>query len=141
MATNTKISNAAAIAMCNAIVDLVDAGSGAGYVEIRTGTQPTNVDDAAVGTLLATLTLNDPAFGNAADAAPGGQATANAITGDASADASGVATWFRVYDSDDTAIWDGSVGTSNADMILSDVSINIGEAVDITSWVVTMPES
>jgi hypothetical protein len=35
---------------CDAIVDDLDAGSGAGTIAIRTGTQPTNVGDADTGT-------------------------------------------------------------------------------------------
>ena len=141
MATNTRISNAAAIAACNAIVDLIDGGSGAGYIEIRTGAQPADPDTAASGTLLATLTCSDPAFGAAADAAPGGQATANSITDDTDADAGGTAGYFRAYDSDSNAIIDGEVGTSGADMNLNSVEISAGATVSVTSWTITMPES
>lgn len=142
MANASRISNAAAIAACDAIVDLLDAGSGAGYVEILNGTQPAGVDVAVTSqTVLATLTLGDPAFGAAADASPGATATANSITGDTSADATGTASWYRAYDSDDTAIIDGSVGTSDADMIMASTSITATEPVAITSWTVTMPES
>lgn len=141
MATATRLSNAAAIAACNAIVDLIDGGSGAGYIEIRTGSQPADPDTAATGTLLGTLTCSDPAFGAAADAAPGGRATANSITDDSSADATGTATWFRVYDSDATAIIDGSVDTSGADMNLNTTAITAGATISVTSWTFTVPES
>lgn len=136
-----RISNAAALAMCNALVDLLDAGSGAGYIEIRTGSQPATVETAASGTLLATLTLSDPAFGDAADDNPGAIATANSITDDSSADATGTAGWFRAYDSDDNAIIDGTAGTSGTDLILDDASITSGQTVKINSWTVTMPEA
>ena len=141
MAVQTKLSNAAAIAACNAVVDLLDGGSGAGYIEIRTGSPPSNVDDAAPGTLLATLPLSDPAFGSAADANPGATATASAITSDSSADATGTAGWFRAYDSNATAVIQGTVGTSDADLILASVSITAGNTVSVSSWTVTMPES
>lgn len=137
MANNTKISNAAAIAACNAIVDLLDGGT----VKIYTGAQPADPDTTASGTLLATLTLGSPAFGNAADAAPGATATANSITGDSSADATGTAGWFRALTSGAAAVIDGECGTSGADMNLNSVSIVSGASVDITSWTVTMPES
>lgn len=142
MALATRISNAAAIAACNAIVDLIDAGAGPGLVRIYNGTQATD-PDTAIGaqTLLAELTCSDPAFGNAADAAPGGRATANAVTSDASANNTGTASWFRVVDSNDVAILDGSVGTSGADMNLDSTSIVTGVEVAITSWTVTMPET
>ncbi len=142
MANNTKISNAAAKAACDAIVDLLDGGAGAGTVKIYTGSQPADPDTAVGGqTLLATLTLSDPAFGNAADANPGGIATANAITGDSSADATGTAAWFRAADSNGVAVIDGSVGTSSADLVLGSVAIQAGVQVNITSWTVTVPES
>ena len=142
MALATRLSNAAAKAACDAIVDLIDGGSGPGLVRIYDGTQATD-PDTAVGAqvLLAELTCSDPAFGAAADAAPGGRATANAVTSDASANATGTATWFRVVDSNGVAIFDGSVGTSSADMIINSVSISSGAAVAITSWTFTVPES
>lgn len=142
MANNTAISNAAAIAMCNALVDLLDAGSGPGKIRIYDGAQPSGPDTAVSGqTLLAELTLSDPAFGSAVDASPGATATAGAIADDTAADATGTATWFRALDSDNNAVIDGSVGTSNADMILNTTSIVQNAIVQITAWTVTMPEN
>lgn len=142
MAVATRISNNAAKAACDAIVDLLDGGSGAGTLKLYTGTQATD-PDTAVGaqTLLGTLTLSDPAFGAAADANPGGRATASSITGDSSADATGTATWFRAADSNAVAVIDGSVGTSSADLILGSTSITSGVQINVTSWTVTVPES
>lgn len=142
MALATRISNAAAKAACDAIVDLLDAGAGAALVRIYDGTQPADPDTAvSTQTLLAELTCSDPAFGAAADAAPGGRATANAVTSDSSANATGTASWFRALDSNGVAILDGSVGTSGCDMNINSVSITSGAAVSITSWTVTMPET
>lgn len=144
MALNTKISNAAAIAACDAIAALVDAHATLpGKAEIRSGTQPASVDAAAGGTVLATITYNDPAFGNATDAAPGGQAAADTspTLQDTSADASGTAAWFRIYDGSGTAITDGECGTSGADMNLDNTSINAGQTVTLNSHTITMPES
>lgn len=140
---NTDLSNAAAIAACNAIVDLIDAGSAAGKLRIYDGSKPTN-PDVAVGAqvLLAELTLADPAFGNAADANPGGRATAGTITDDSSANATGTATWFRVLDSDNLAIIDGDVTTTGGggDLQLNSTAIQSGAQVSISSYTVTMPE-
>jgi hypothetical protein len=142
MANALRISNAAAKAACDAIVDLIDGGAGAGTIKIYTASQPTD-PDTAVGaqTLLATLTFSDPAFGAATDGNPGGVATASAITQDSSADATGTAAWFRVADSNGTAIMDGSCGTSDADMVLNTTSITAGSAVAISAMTVTQPES
>lgn len=135
----TRISTAARNAMASAVADLLDGGSGAGYIELRTGSQPANPGTSASGTLLATLTLSDPAFGSPST----GVVTAAAITGDASADATGTAGWFRAYDSSDAAVIDGSVSGSGGggDMILSSTSIVAGGTVDITSWTITAPGS
>lgn len=138
MALNTIISAAARNAMCDALVDLLDAGSGAATLKIYTGTQPAG-PGTAVGaqTLLGTLTCSDPAFGSASS----GVATASAITSDTTADATGTAAWFRAADSNGTAIIDGSVGTSSADLILDSVSIIAGGTIAVTSWTITMPAS
>jgi len=141
---NTTIANGAAIAAADSVVDLLDAGTGAGLLRIYDGTQPAN-PDVAIGaqTLLAELTLSDPAFGAAADGAPGGVATASAITGDSAANATGTASWFRAVDSDSNGVIDGDVTATSGggDLELNTVSIVSGAAVDVTSWTVTMPES
>lgn len=142
MADDIRISNAAAKAACDAIVDLVDGGAGAGLLRIYDGTRPADPDTAVTSqNLLAELTMSDPAFGNAADDDPGGTATANSITADSSADATGTASWFRIVDSNGTAIVDGEVGTSGANLNLNTVSIVAGAQVEVTSLTLTMPES
>jgi hypothetical protein len=136
----TRISTAAAKAACDAVVDLLDGGAGAGYIEIRTGSQPATVATAASGTLLGTLTLSDPAFGNATTASPS-VATASAITSDTNADATGTAGWFRAYDSAGTAIIDGSVSATGGggDLTLDSTSIIAGGTIAMTSWTISMP--
>lgn len=136
----TRISTAAAAGACNAVVDLLDAGAGAGYIEIRTGSQPATVATAATGTLLGTLPLSDPAFGNATSASPA-VATASAITSDTNADATGTAGWFRAYDSDANAVIDGSItGTGGGgDMELDSTSIVAGGTIAVSSWTVSHP--
>ncbi len=141
MATNMKISNAAALAMCNALVDLLDAGAGVAKIEIRSGSQPADVDTTATGTVLATINLPNPAFGNASDQNPNARASLLGVPlSDSSADNTGTASWFRAYDRNGTGIIDGTVGTSSADMILDNVSINAGQQVTINSWQITVPE-
>ena len=120
---------------CDAIVDDIDAGAGAGTVAIRTGAQPTNVGDADTGTLLGTLTFSDPAFGNAAT----GVATANAIASDTNADASGTALHFRIKDSDGNIHSDGTCGLGSGDMSWDNNVIVAGGTLAITSMTVTVP--
>ena len=139
MALATRITNAAAIAACNAITALI--GSGA-KLRIYSGTQPVNADTGLSGnTLLAELALSATPFGAAVDNTDKATATANGLPlSDISADAAGTATWFRVVTSGGTTIWDGSVGTTGADMNLNSVSITLGANVSISGWTFTMPE-
>lgn len=142
MANNFKISNACAKAMADTFDDQVNIGSTASVIDIRTGAQPADPDTAATGTLLATLTFSDPAFGAATDGNPGGLLTASAITSDTSADATGTAGYFRIRatgtGADDVA--DGECGTSGSDLNFNTTSITAGSTVAITSFTVTMPE-
>lgn len=133
----TRIPNNVRSAMADAAVDLIDAGPGAGTVQIRTGGQPATAGAAASGTLLGTLTLSDPAFG----AAVNGVATAGAVTGDSSADATGTAGWYRVLDSTGATVMDGAISEAGGggDMILDKVTVIAGGTISITSWTVTQP--
>lgn len=137
----TRISTAGAAAACDALVDQLDLGAAAGYIEIREGAQPATVGTAATGVLLGTLGLSDPAFGPATNASPA-VATANAISDDTSADASGTAGWFRAYDSTGVAVIDGNITTTTdgtGDMLLDDTAIVAGGTISVTSWTVSHP--
>lgn len=133
----TRLSTAARNAACNGVVDLLDAGSGAGYIQIRDNTQPTNVGDADNGNLLGTCPFSDPAFGNAAT----GVATAGAITSDTSADASGTAGHFRAKDSDNNIIFDGTCGQGSGDMNFDNNVIVAGGVIAISDMTFTVPIS
>lgn len=135
MAADPRITNAVASGMA----DIIGAAVNSGKLRIYDGTIPTNAD-TAVGaqTLLAELTMNADAF----PAASNGVLTANAITSDASADATGTASWFRLTDSAGTTTYlDGTVGTSGEDMNLNTTSIVSGAAVAITSFTITVPKT
>ena len=138
------ITNVAAKAAADAVVDLVDGGAGAGLLRIYAGSVPADADTAlGAQTLLATLTMSDPAFGAAADAAPGATATASAITSDTSADATGTAAFFRLLDSNALAVMQGLITATGGggDMELNSVSITSGVTVQCTSFTYTQPES
>lgn len=138
MALTPSISTAARNAAADAVADLVDAGTPPGKLKIYSGTMPTTVNDALAGnTLLAELTMSATAFG----AASSGVATAAVITSDSSADASGTASFFRVTNAAGTAIMQGSVGTSGADLNLSSTSITAGGTVAVTSFTYTQAGS
>lgn len=109
---------------------LIDAGA-AGLWRIYDGSRPAT--GGAATTKLAELTFSDPSAG----AAAAGVLTFSAITTDASADATGTATWFRWVDSAAVFVADGNVGTSGSDLNLNSVSITAGGSVAITSATVT----
>lgn len=117
--------------MLDEITALIDAGAGPGLLNIYNGARPAT--GGAPTTLLAQLTLSDPA----APAASGGVLTLSAITDDSSADASGTATWFRITDSVGNFVFDGDVGTSGSDLNLDSVSITAGQTISITSFTIT----
>ena len=129
-----------------AAVDAVAALCNSGTLKIYTGSQPTDANTAlGAQTLLATLTLSSTAFGSSSASGSAGSkivtATANTITDDSSADATGTAAWFRVLKSNGTSIvMDGSVGTSGCDLNLATTSIVSGADVAITSFTITMTE-
>lgn len=131
MALNPKRSNAAVSAAADAVTALLNSGK----LRIYDGSQPATANTAiTTQNLLAELTFNSTAFG----AASNGVATANAITSDTSADATGTATWFRALKSDGTTpVFDGSVGTSSADLVLNSTAISSGAQVSITSFTYT----
>jgi hypothetical protein len=132
MATNTHLSLASWNLALDAALNVLNTGS----LQIFTGTQPLTPDTALSGnTLLATLPLSATAFGASASATK----TANAITS-AAAVATGTATFFRAFKSDGvTAVIDGSVGTSGADLNLNTTAIVTGANVAVSSWTVSDP--
>jgi hypothetical protein len=137
-----RISTAAAIAACNTLTSLIDAGSGVGTLVIYDGARPANVDTAVTTqTALVTFEFSDPAFANAVDANNAGHATANLIAA-VQADETGTASWFRVYDSDDNPIYDGTVTDTNGngDLKVSSTAIVQGIDVTVVSLTASMPK-
>lgn len=141
----TLISNAAAILANDAIVDSLDTGTGACHLKIYSGTVPTNSDDAlGAQVLLADLVMSATAFGNSTDLNPGARATANAITDDSSADATGTATFFRLVRGAATVgTVQGAVTATGGggQLELNTVSIVAGALVQVTALTATHPES
>ena len=124
----------------NAQLDAITTAVGtSGILRIYSGTRPANVAAAITGTLLAELVCNASAF---AAAASGGVLTANAISNDSSANGSGTASHYRLWKSDGTtAVIDGDVSTSGADLNLDNTSITTGQVVSVTSFTITAANS
>lgn len=129
-----KISTAARNAMVDAFTALVDSGSD---LYIRTGAAPTNTSDADSGTLLATLAFSATAFA----AASSGVATANSITSETNAPASGTMAHYRIKNNAATVVCQGDVGTSGADINFDSVTVVAGGTVAISALTVTQPAS
>lgn len=126
----TTLSTSARNAACDAVVDLIDAGAGAGKLKLK----------ASNDTLLCTITLNDPAFGAAAT----GVATldvdpALSGTGLAAAGAGTAATKFDLTDSDDNVIISGAVGVGSGEVQMDNNSIAENQTVNVTALTHTQP--
>lgn len=124
-----------AAATANTIADAVAARCDGGTIKVYDGTKPATADTAVTTqTLLATCTFGNPAF----SAAVAGVATAHAIAQDASADASGTASWFRVLDASGDVVFDGTVGVGvNFDCDVASTTVTAGAAFPITSMTLT----
>jgi hypothetical protein len=127
MAINPQLSYAAVNAEANALAALMNSGK----LRIYSGDVPTRADDSiGSATLLAELTMNATAFG----AASNGVITAASITEDTGANATGTASFFRIWDSSGTTSYiQGTVGTSDADLIMNSIAIQAGASVSVTS--------
>lgn len=128
MALNTQLANATVNGQANNLAARLNSG----FMRLYDGVQAANADTALGSQVL----LSELIFSaTAAPAAVNGLLTFNAITSDASANATGTATWARLFSSDGTTVvMDISVGVSSANLILNSVSIVIGGTVSVTSF-------
>lgn len=110
--------------VANAVVDLIDAGAGAGTIQFQTS------GDVEV----ATLTYSDPAYGSAA----AGTATANSVSSDTNATGGTVAK-SKHYDSNSNEVFATAVGTSGSDINLSSLSVGSGDTVSMSSLTYSAP--
>ena len=131
-----------ATAICNLVVDALDAGSPPGNIIIYTGTMPTHCNDAAT-TEVATCVLNSTAYGAAAyvggthtsDAELTATATDPHATGNAAA-----VTYFRACNAAGTAVFQGTCSaTAGDDLVLNAAIIVAASEVNITSLIVSIP--
>lgn len=125
-------------AACNAVVDRIDSGGGAGFLEF----QHTAQNDTYNTVEVATITFDATSFG----AASTGVATmASAPKSDTNATGSAnpiVA--FTVFDNANAPLFSGAVSTIAAgtgDIQLSSVVVAATDTVELTTMTVTMPAS
>lgn len=112
--------------LADLVVDLIDAGAGAGTLEFQTSG---NVE-------VATLTFSDPAFG----AASSGTATASAITSDTNATGGTIAKAVAKDSSGNTVFTCSVTATGGGgDIELSSVSVSAGQTVAVSSLTYSAP--
>lgn len=131
MALLTKSAEAARNAQADALTRLLDGG----YLRLYSGPRPASADEAPQSKLLAELRFGTPAF----EKARGGQAVATRIAQATAANETGVATWFRAVKSDGTPVFDGSVGTSDANIVMNNNSIQVNAIVSISAFTYSVP--
>lgn len=128
-------------AVRNARLDVVESTIGTSAVlKIRTGSVPATCATADSGTVLATCTLPSDWMA----AASGGTKALSGTWQDTSADATGTAAHFRIYDSTGTTC--GIQGTVTAtggggDLQVDNVSFAAGQAFTVTSFTITAGNS
>lgn len=129
------------VSVRNGQLDQVESVTGTSAIlKIRTGAPPATCATADSGTVLATLNL--PADWMAAASA--GSKAMSGTWQDASADASGTAGHFRVYDSGDTTCHiQGTITATSGggDMELNNTSITSGQEVNVTTFTLTAGNS
>ena len=136
---------------------ILDGGAGGGvkgafsacFINIYTGSQPASPDTGATGTLLGTASVSGGGTGMTFDSAVAGVLSkAAAETWRFTGLAAGTAGWFRLWQNGDTvtslsttaARLDGSIGTSGADLNLTNVVIAVAQVNTIDSFTITCPD-
>lgn len=114
--------------MLDEITGAQDAGASAGKIYFYDGTKPSTGAAVTTQTLLATCTLSDPS----AAAAAAGVLTYSSVT-DGTIVADSTVTWFRIVDSDDTHVMDGTVGVTG-----SGADIEFGSTTWLTDGVASV---
>lgn len=137
MAVNLSV--ATRNAMADIVVARLDLDAGPASIALRTGASP-GADNAATGTLLATLAFNDPSF---AAAALGVATMDNTPVLSAVGVAAGTAGYFRMTDNSGDVVMDGTITATGGggDLELNTTTISVGLAVEITAGTITQPAS
>lgn len=140
MANNPFFSDAVVISSLSQVCSALNSG----FLQIFSGPQPTDANQALTGTLLVSLPLSSAAFSTPTASGGAGSrvvtATAGTIASTAAA-ASGTAGYFALLKSDGlTVVAMGSVGTSGADLNFNSLSITINNLVSCSAFSLTTSE-
>lgn len=119
----------------NARLDAIETAIGtAAILRIRTGAPPANCAAADSGTILAELTLPSDWMA----AASGGSKAKSGTWQDLTANNSGTAAHWRIYDSTGAIChMQGTYGTSGADMIGDSTNFTAGQAFTVNTFTIT----
>ena len=127
------------ITLANALLESWESNIGtAPILRIYTGEAPANCAAAASGTKLVDMTLPSDFMA----AASGGSKAKSGTWSDPSADATGTAAHYRIYDSGDTTCMEQGTVTvtgGGGDLTLSTVSVTAGLPVSITGFTLSVP--
>jgi hypothetical protein len=111
-------------ARLQAVIDAIDAGAGAGYIEIGT---------AGMALVLVKIILADPSATKSA-----GVLTLAGLPKSGTATGTGTAAAARIRDSNDADVVTGlSVGTGSEDIVLDNASIATDQVVNVTVGTIT----
>jgi hypothetical protein len=120
-----------------------------GFMNIYAGSQPSLADNAATGTLLGTVSVNAGGVGlTFASAVDGVISKTVAELWRFTGLADGIAGWFRLYEATDTpggalgttkARIDGAIGSSGADLNLTNLQVKTGVVNTCDTFTITMP--
>lgn len=138
--------NTRAQAIAQDLMAEIDNALGPASIALYSGTAPATVDDAVTGSniLLAQLGMSDPPFlDSPGDIAPGYRITADTITDDSSANASGTPTFGRIINAAGAHVFQFSVGGagSGQEGIIVPTTITYDQPVAMTSLTITVPEA
>jgi hypothetical protein len=131
----TRLADSARNKAVDGVTAQINTGASPAVIQVRSGAQPATPATVASGTLLATFTLPNPAFGAAAT----GSAALLGVPITAAFVAAGTAGWFRVLDRGGAAVYDGTVATSGAELNLSSTTVAAGVDLILTSGSFAFP--
>lgn len=119
-----------------------------GFINVYSGPQPISADSAATGTLLGTVSVDGAGTGLTMQASAAGSISKTPTeTWRFAGLADGTAGWARFYPSGGNpagsstteARIDFAIGTANADLVISNMSVKVGIPCTIDTFVFGMP--
>jgi len=132
-----KLSTATRTALAQKIIDFIDVGVAAGTIKIYDGVQPANPGiPVSTQNILSEHNLSYPS-----GVAATGSLTFSPISEDSFANATGTASWARIFDNAGVAVADASISIvgGGGDLQMNTVNVVINGPIRFSSLVWTMP--